>query len=540
MGDLLRTFWRNSFGSDELEHYTAEYTWLANQMAHAMMAFCLVTCWALFVFNMKQRAKSEAEKLAALRLRVAAEEKAESAEATSPAAPAQAREELAAAEAKVAERGWFTRQLFDASTDLLMTLPFLLLVLKEIVDITSDAIQFSGGPVAQRYRNPLLDSVTDLTFWYAGMFLALLIASRYFDQQRYRLPGALIGFGVCLGIGYFWLGTVWQNQKKVFDRSGLPLNYVRLVKLSNEWNNSSRPGGHPFRDERRDLQNHMLADIQALAAGDDEGARSGEPTAHAVRGHFVLTGGFPEDRSKLAVSIGCEFAFRLRFDERSPSEAELRKVIYTTAVQALDHPEGLLNDNSKSALRCVIIDDLDVTIDPPIELLTAATEVFPKLGDHYSTPTKKRIELAAAGRTVSEDLRRRLASGRLWAEPRGGGDHLLKVELDDIKAVVKASLSPKERADDERRAEIFKQIRKVLTDPNSRISTIWVLSNTGVKRPNPDAPDPQANDREKWLYLIAYLAGTTREALENGRIEFVRRPVAVDPQPHGAPTDAHK
>lgn len=116
----------------------------------------------------------------------------------------------------------------------------------------------------------------------------------------------------------------------------------------------------------------------------------------------------------------------------------------------------------------------------------------------------------------------------------------MKVELDDIKAVVKASLSPKERADDERRAEIFKQIRKVLTDPNSRISTIWVLSNTGVKRPNPDAPDPQANDREKWLYLIAYLAGTTREALENGRIEFVRRPVAVDPQPHGAPTDAHK
>ncbi|MBX9582147.1 MAG: hypothetical protein K2X87_17720, partial [Gemmataceae bacterium] len=57
----LQTLWRNSFGSDELEHYTAEYTWLANQVAHAGMGFCLAACFALYVFNVKRRVAAEDE-----------------------------------------------------------------------------------------------------------------------------------------------------------------------------------------------------------------------------------------------------------------------------------------------------------------------------------------------------------------------------------------------------------------------------------------------------------------------------------------------
>jgi hypothetical protein len=41
----LGTFVTNSFGSDEFLPYSAEYSWLANQMAHAMMGFCIAAIW---------------------------------------------------------------------------------------------------------------------------------------------------------------------------------------------------------------------------------------------------------------------------------------------------------------------------------------------------------------------------------------------------------------------------------------------------------------------------------------------------------------
>jgi hypothetical protein len=42
----VKTLLDNSFGSDMLTAYTAEYAWLANQMAHAMMGFFLAAIWA--------------------------------------------------------------------------------------------------------------------------------------------------------------------------------------------------------------------------------------------------------------------------------------------------------------------------------------------------------------------------------------------------------------------------------------------------------------------------------------------------------------
>src|SRR5438445_715044 len=45
----IRTLFDNSFGSDMLTAYTAEYAWLSNQMAHAMMGFFLAALWAYAV-----------------------------------------------------------------------------------------------------------------------------------------------------------------------------------------------------------------------------------------------------------------------------------------------------------------------------------------------------------------------------------------------------------------------------------------------------------------------------------------------------------
>jgi len=41
---VLSTF----LGSDVFSHYTARYTWMTNQMAHAMMGFCFSSLWAVF------------------------------------------------------------------------------------------------------------------------------------------------------------------------------------------------------------------------------------------------------------------------------------------------------------------------------------------------------------------------------------------------------------------------------------------------------------------------------------------------------------
>ncbi|HKB01340.1 MAG TPA: hypothetical protein VKD90_03930 [Gemmataceae bacterium] len=45
----LTTLFRNSFGSDTLTAYSAEYAWLSNQMAHATMGFVLAAVWILIV-----------------------------------------------------------------------------------------------------------------------------------------------------------------------------------------------------------------------------------------------------------------------------------------------------------------------------------------------------------------------------------------------------------------------------------------------------------------------------------------------------------
>lgn len=54
MLNVLQLFWDSSFGSDALIPYSANYAWLANQMAHAMMGFCFAAVWALHVKNRRR------------------------------------------------------------------------------------------------------------------------------------------------------------------------------------------------------------------------------------------------------------------------------------------------------------------------------------------------------------------------------------------------------------------------------------------------------------------------------------------------------
>ncbi|MBX9581347.1 MAG: hypothetical protein K2X87_13680, partial [Gemmataceae bacterium] len=449
--------------------------------------------------------------------------------------------EARAARAKVAGRGRLTRLVARAPTDLLMALPFVLLVAKEGVDILTDYLQYAGSAVPPRFFNPLLDSLTDLLFWYTGICLALFVASFYFEKQRYRLPVTLLGLVACVVAGYWWLGQYWLNQKKTFDRSGLPLNYQRLVKLTNGWDDRRKYPTHPFADDRREAQFRLLREAQGIAAGDDG----------TTRGHYVLSGGLPEERSRLAVSLGCEFAFRLWLDQRRQPEEARRKVIYTTVVQALDHPDRLLDETSRSALRCVVLDDLDVTIDPPVVLLTEATKVFPELARYYGEPTRRRIERGVNVKDLPEETKAKVAAAGFVRErpkPAGGSDAARfeaplpaaaggdaprppprPDQLDAVKQAVYSALSEKERQDEEKRLRVFQSVRAVLTKHDGGISTIWVLSNTGVRRTATD--DPQRRNREKWLYLIAYLTGQTREEVERGRIELVRPADPTDPAP---------
>ncbi|MCE9532719.1 MAG: hypothetical protein K8T89_16605 [Planctomycetes bacterium] len=490
--DARKTLWKNAFGSDELGHYTAEYTWLANQMAHAMMGFFIIVCWGSYVFTLQNSTTTVFE------LR-------------------------------------FSRWLRFRRADVLMFWPFLFIILKEIVDVVSDYSKYSDAAVPTGFGNLVLDSVMDISCWYLGMFLALFVLSIFVDGQGYRIPAAIAMLFVCLAV-VVWHGKIWINEKRTFDASDLPMNYERLVLITARWEDQATRDTdklpHPFPDDKKEHQLNLIRDIR-------KNADSGETTG---RKPYVIFGGDPRERTRLAVSLGCEYAFHLRYGDWSPKKEDLVRVVYTTAARAIDLPESI-SGYAKGKLDCVIINDINVTIDPPLELIVMATERYPALKQHFSPTIKQKFNLLANDETLPPKERILFAkfSGialpdqqwrllhNLTGTSADGFDpkiDLRKADLDDTKLALskaKEKLPPREQKVTEKRNNAFAKIQSALTEAEHSITTIWVLSGL------PEDPNEAPDAKETWLYIIAYLTGIDRTELDKNLIEF--RPITPAPKP---------
>lgn len=168
-GGLIGTFLANSFGSDAVVSYSAEYAWLANQMAHAAMGFFIAGVWSLFI---------------ALELK---------------------------------QHEW------------LIAVPFVIVIIKDIIDYLLDSWRASDFELNR--RELILDGFTDVFFWYVGMFTALGVYGWITEHDATWWIWVLICTTVIgvAGAAYFSF-MLWLPQKRMFDKSRLPFNYTRLVR----------------------------------------------------------------------------------------------------------------------------------------------------------------------------------------------------------------------------------------------------------------------------------------------------------------------
>jgi hypothetical protein len=301
-----------AFGSDDLTPYTAQYAWNSNQMAHAMMGFCLAVCWLTYIIAQHPGRHRVAER---------------------------------SADPPPTRRGRLFRRLRELPMDLYVVLLFATIPAKEIADITLDRGMFAASPVQPNQSSLLFDSVTDTTFWWAGMFLAAAVLALFTKEERgLRFAVPLFGLAGCAAFWVYVAGGVWQNQKQTFDVSGMPFNYTRLAVLS------GRTDIHFA--EKSPLK---WPELEAFRAQVAQAPTTGRPPQK----HFVIYGGTPAQRSKLAVAMGCEFAFKLRENRKYVDDRESLRVMYVSAVAALERPEALIAGEIE-LLECVIVDDLDV------------------------------------------------------------------------------------------------------------------------------------------------------------------------------------
>ena len=265
---LFADFFRNAFGSDATVAYTAEYAWLANQMAHLTMGFFLGVVWPITVLAW----------------------------------------------------GWSPWTVF-----LLFVFP----PAKDAVDIAMDVWRGRSKNFAINYRELLLDSLTDDLYWWVGM-AAGYAADGPWRGFEGRVAVTVIGLPVVLSLAF----GLWVPQKRLFDFSRMPFNFVRLVKY---------PAPQSF------LPPESMAALRAFQADVAESAGAK---------HYVLVGGRPVMRSGVAVSMGCEFI------------SHWKGVYMISAVKVLEDPERLRRScqmlkDAKKEVRCLIIDDLSVRLPVP-------------------------------------------------------------------------------------------------------------------------------------------------------------------------------
>jgi len=456
--NALYWFWSEAFGSDELTAYTAEYTWNSNQMAHAMMGFALAVVWLRLAISRWMRHQARLK------------ENPES-------DPANA-------------SGWIRRNFLKAwhSIDVSTLFLFAIIPLKELTDILFDRSSFAKSPVVPNRWPLYFDSITDISFWWSGKFLAAIIVGGWWTlmtqstasknstenggngatgeaisisrcEKIIRTIIPIFGLIACVVFWYWYAAPQWLNQKRTFDQSGMPFNYTRLAKLAGQKKDDS------FFTEVSPCKWAQLDSFRKEVSGDERPPQR----------HYVIIGGTPQDRSRLAVSMGCEYAFKLRPDLQTRTPADLTFVKYVSAPAALERPESLTDAMLKSVIECVVIDELDSVIHLPEDTTpAAAAKVLERAPPNLklSTKTAQRLKLPEN----FQDLTKEHKQG-MQPPP------------------VMGNYSP-ERFGAEARRIKFELLGNIVRENN--ISTIWVI--TGDRT----LPAWPAN-RERWLTEITRL-----------------------------------
>ncbi len=348
--NLLVWFWKQAFGSDELTAYTAEYTWESNQMAHAMMGFAIAVVW--------------------LRLAVGRW--------------ARYRQTLGD---PGAEPKWTWPMRFRwvrSSIDLSTFALFGLIPLKELADILYDRTAFTDSPVPPNKWPLLFDSITDIAFWWTGMFLAAAVVGGWWTavktshladalshrEKMIRTAIPIVGLLVCVAFWYFYAAPQWLNQKRTFDQSDMPFNYTRLAVLAGE-----KPEGLYF------APNSPVKWAQLKTFREEVADATEKPPQR----HYVIIGGTPKDRSRLAVSMGSEYAFKLRANDPAKTPVEFTRVKYVSAPAALERPEVFTESALQKVIECVVIDDLDSVM----QLAETSPSGSSKVLEKFRIPQKK-------------------------------------------------------------------------------------------------------------------------------------------------------
>lgn len=317
-------FWKQAFGSDELTAYNAEYTWESNQMAHAMMGFAIAAVWLRLAIGRWARYREGIETDGG---------------AAKPARPT------------IFHWAWHS---LDVSTFVL----FGLIPLKELADILNDRTAFTDSPVPPNQWPLIFDSITDITFWWTGMFLAAVVVGGWWTSVKtgrfaralsrrekfIRTAIPIVGLLICVAFWYFYAATQWLNQKRTFDQSDMPFNYTRLAALAGQ-----KPEAKYFAAASK----VKWAELKTFRI---EVADANEKPPQR---HYVIIGGKPKDRSQLAVSMGSEYAFKLRPHDPAKTKFEFARVKYASAPAALEYPERFTDETIQDVLECVVIDDID-------------------------------------------------------------------------------------------------------------------------------------------------------------------------------------
>ena len=465
-----------AFGSDELTPYTAQYSWNSNQMAHAMMGFFLAIFWLFFVISHRPGTDGGAQAPAGWRARLL---------------------------------GWFQRRpMWLYVVALFGTIP-----LKEVADILLDASNYSGSPVQANMPRLLFDSVTDTSFWWTGMFLAALMIG-WFQKKERALRGGVPTVGLILCVLFWWkfAGPIWQNQKQTFDNSGMPFNYVRLAVQSGR---DMIPFAGDKAAEWKRIEEFRTGIVNA---------EGGKPPQK----HFVIFGGTPEDRSRLAVGMGCEYAFKLRGSTKYANETESIRALYVSAAALLERPQTLKKAELK-LLECVVIDDLDVTAQRP---LPDTRERFLE-GIQYQAKAAEKIAAKPGekkGVLVSDKVLTRfgIANPKTPAEAGSGATVLTAEKIENLKANKNGGRA------DPTKEEIQDQHLAAITALGGEaregtVSTIWVFSGySGL----PGSPQRRKWDDAKkfWIEDIKTVLG-----IEEDDPNFIQINLAEPPaQPPGA------
>lgn len=284
IGKTLKDFLKNIWGSDTTTPYTAEYTWLANQVAHATLGFLLGCIWILIGRNF------------------------------------------------FTINGW---QYLILSVSLI----------KEIIDFLMDLLNRVNSFKLNK-REIILDCLTDFLF---ATFGALLSFSFFLNNQVKWLNIILV-LAIGLPLILFATFKIWLPRMRMFDFSQMPFNNCRLIKYENV--------SSIFEQADIDKINKLQNDIAFIKQNN-----SSFPD-------IILSGNNAITKSKLAISIGCEFISYWK-GAYCISMAKLleKQEIFFDIIQHNQSPK-------KFFIKAFILDDINVNLPIPTFIVNSENKII--------------------------------------------------------------------------------------------------------------------------------------------------------------------